>query len=96
MSGQMVKLRSSGYLAVAVAANVGPVDRVSNGIFTAVSPVKNFGILVNLQIDSFRKSLKEQFDVRSSGGGYTCGGIDTRTENPSLACLAGTHYQHCA
>lgn len=44
MPGQNVELRSSGRLVVAVAANVGPVDRVSNGIFTAVSPVKNFGV----------------------------------------------------
>lgn len=90
MPGQDVELGSSGYFAVAVATNVGPIDRVSHGVFTTVSPVKNFGILVNLQIDRLWQSLKEQFDVLSGGGDCIRGGVDTRTENPSLACFAGT------
>lgn len=44
MPSQNVKLRSSGHLAVAVAADKGSVDCVANRIFTAVCPVEDLSI----------------------------------------------------
>lgn len=40
--GQNLQFRSSGHLAVAATTDVGSVDRVARGVFTAVRPVEEF------------------------------------------------------
>ena len=49
MPHQDIELRCSEHFVVATAAltNIGPVDRVSDGVFAAVRPVEDFGVGVD-------------------------------------------------
>src|SRR5436309_112148 len=86
MRQQNVRCRMFGEIGV----NRSAVHSVSARRISAVGPINESILSVELEIDWLRQTIEQKLDVGAGGRGLTFRNIDVRTEDAALARVVGT------
>src|SRR6266567_6507305 len=86
MREQNVRCRMFGEIGV----NRRAVHRVSARRISAVGPINEPILSVELEIDRFRQTIEQKLDVGAGGRGLTPRDVDLRTEDAALARVVRT------
>src|SRR5207248_4780318 len=66
------------------------IDRVSARRISAVGPIKEPILQIELEIDRFRQTIEQKLDVSAGGRVLTFRNIDVRSEDAALARVIGS------
>src|SRR6266699_3666996 len=66
------------------------IDRVSARRISAIGPINEPILQIELEIDWFRQTIEQKFDISAVRSGLTIRDVDLRTEDATFAGIIGS------